>query len=259
MSINWDSVPGEVITVISDLHSNKRAIKAAIDQAHSKRTDQLIILGDILTYGIDTIETIELVQKELDAGAKLLMGNHDSMYLQLISGDTNTFNKLRPDLQESIMYNLDRLDKAQFTKWSWNQAIVHNNIFFSHANPFGDLWSYINDDDDFMVAAMAIKKKDHLAGIFGHTHRSRCYSLKGQDITNIEGLTDDTFIINPGSVGQPRIRPPQATLLRLSSHENRLWAEIEPVQYDMQGHVDDLRVSSLSKFTKTILNGFFRE
>lgn len=255
--IDWNSLSGKVITVISDLHSNKRAVKAALEQVAQKRSDHLIILGDILTYGIDAQEVIDTVADALQKGAQLLTGNHDEMYLQLIAGYCEIFPKLRDDLQESITYNLDRIDTKQFTGWKWEKELVHDSVYFSHANPYGNCWEYIKDAEDFQMAAYKIKNMKYLAGVFGHTHRSAHFSLKNGFLTGIDGLQDDTFIINPGSVGQPRSSPHQASILRLSSHENRLWAEVEPVRYDMQAHVEDLQKSSLSNATKVILSSHF--
>lgn len=255
--IDWDKMPGQVITVISDLHSNKRALTAALKVAGSKRTDQLIILGDILTYGIDAVEVMEMVQKCMDEGAWLLTGNHDEMYLDLIAGRPGYFPKLRPDLQESILYNIKKIDTKQFTELKWQKEIVHDNVYYSHANPYGNFWEYIKDLDDHHMAAARIKKMGHLAGIFGHTHRMMYYSLEEGPLTSIEGLGNDTFVINPGSVGQPRSVPRSASILRLSSHDDKLWAELEPVQYDMQAHVDELLKSTLSPYTKSVLASFF--
>lgn len=255
--IDWDTLPGKVITVISDLHSNKRAVKASLEAVSQKRSDQLIILGDILTYGIDAQEVMDMVDVALQNGAQLLIGNHDEMYLQLINGHCEIFPRLRYDLQESITYNLNLINTKQFTEWKWEKELVHDGIYFSHANPYGNFWEYVKDEDDFRAAAYMIKSKNHLAGVFGHTHRSAHFSLKNGFLTAIDGLQDDTFVINPGSVGQPRSSPRQASILRLSSYKNRLWAEVEPVQYDMRAHVEDLQKSSLSDITKTVLTAFF--
>ncbi len=257
--IDWNLVPGEVITVISDLHSNEKALKAALSAVEHKRSDKLIILGDILTYGIDTIPVMEMVQDAIDAGALLLMGNHDEMYLDLIKGHDGVLAKIRQDLQESILYNFERMNKKQFVSWPWRKEIVQDNIYFSHANPYGNCWTYIKSHEDFLKAAHTIKDKKYLAGVFGHTHRPTCFSLKNGVLPQIDGLEEDVFIINPGSIGQPRSVPRQASLLRLSSYENRLWAEIEPVQYDIQAHAEDLRNSSLSPQTKAVLISFFEE
>lgn len=255
--IDWDKMPGQVITVISDLHSNKRAMEAALKVAGGKRTDQLIILGDVLTYGIDAVEVLDMVQKCVDEGSWLLIGNHDEMYLDLIAGRPGYFPKLRPDLQESILYNINKIDTKQFAELKWKKEIVHDNVYYSHANPYGNFWEYIKDRDDHYIASVKLKQMGHLAGIFGHTHRSTYFSFKKGMLPSIDGLTDDTFVINPGSVGQPRSTPRSASLLRLCSHDNKLWAEIEPIQYDMQAHVDDILKSSLSPYTKSILASFF--
>lgn len=255
--IDWSSLPGEVITVVSDLHSNKRAIKAALEVVKQRRTDKLIILGDILTYGIDTVETMEMIQKELDGGAELITGNHDEMYLDLIAGRPGKFPRLRPDLRESILYNYNLMDQKQFAAWPWKKEIVHNKVYFSHANPYGDTWQYVKDKEDFQMAGLKLRHMKHLAGVFGHTHRAAHFGLLNGFIPAINGLGDDTFVINPGSVGQPRSNVKQATLLRLSSHNDKLWAEIEGVPYDVQAHVQDIQNSSLSPYTKSILSGFF--
>lgn len=255
--IDWNNVPGQVITVISDLHSNKRALKAVLKMAGSKRTDQLIILGDVLTYGIDTVETSAMVQKCVDEGAWLVMGNHDEMYLDLMAGKPGIFPKLRPDLQESILYNLKLVDQKQFISWPWKKEIVHNNIYFSHANPYGNAWDYVSDKEDFQMAAIKLRNMKHLVGVFGHTHRPAHFGLISGFLPLIEELGNDTFVINPGSVGQPRSDIKRATLLRLSSYNGRLWAETEVVSYDMRAHVQDIQNSSLTPKTKIILSNFF--
>ena len=246
--IDWSLHPGEIITVISDLHSNKRAIASALEAVKQKRTDKLIILGDILTYGIDAIETMDLVQKAIDGGAELIMGNHDEIYLDLIVGKLDIFSRLRPDLQETISYNLKLIDKKQFASWPWKKELIYNNVY----------WEYIKDREDFQVSGMKLRKMKHLAGVFGHTHRAACFGLLNGFLPSINGLDNDTFVINPGSVGQPRSSVKRATLLRLSSHNNRLWAEIEMVPYDIRGHIDDLSNSSLSDATKKIMMSYFQ-
>lgn len=248
---------GPVITVISDIHANKLALSAALKMVHNQRTDQLIILGDILSYGVDINEVIDLVQFEIDKGAWLIMGNHDQMYNELISGHCEIFPNLHGWLQETIMFNFSKLNAKQFSGWNWKQQIIEQNLLFSHANPHGNVWDYINTKKDFVDAAIMIQAQGAIAGIFGHTHRSVCWSLKNNKIPIIDGLGDDIFVLNPGSVGQPRKTPPQSSLLRLSSHNNKLWAEIETVNYDVQKHLESLINSSLSEETKTKLISFF--
>lgn len=255
--INWSTHPGDVIVVISDLHSNKRAIKTVLDTIKNERYDKLVVLGDILTYGIDTFESMDMIQSVIDKEADLIMGNHDEIYLDMISGNYEMFNRLRPDLQESIEYNFNLLDVKQFANWPWKKNIVHNSLYFSHANPFGNVWDYIKDKGDFQIAAMKIKSLKHVAGIFGHTHRAKFFSAKNGFLDAINGLSNDTFIINPGSVGQPRSDIKDATILRLSLYNNILWTELKIIPYDVKSHIQGIQNSSLSTPTKTILCNFF--
>jgi predicted phosphodiesterase len=97
----------------------------------------------------------------------------------------------------------------------------------------------------------------HLAGVFGHTHRAAHFGLLSGFLPTIQELTNDTFVINPGSIGQPRSDLKRATMLRLSSHNNKLWAETEVIPYDIKEHVEELEKSSLSIYTKSILLHFF--
>lgn len=257
MNINWDSMSGPVITVISDLHANKLALSAALEMVHNQRSDQLIILGDILTYGMDTQEVVDLVQSEINNGAWLIMGNHDQIYNELISGHCAAFTKLHPWLQETINFNFNKLNAKQFSEWNWQQQIIYQDVLFSHANPYGNVWSYINTVQELEHAAKTLKNINMLAGVFGHTHRSICWSLKNQKLEEINGLGDDTFILNPGSVGQPRAKPTQSSLLRLSSYNGKLWSEIEDVKYDVKQHIESIISSSLSDSTKEKLISFF--
>lgn len=253
--IDWKSTEGEIIAIISDIHSNKRALQAAIKIVKEKPYDKLIILGDILSYGIDVQEVLDIVSNEILNGALLLKGNHDEIYLDLLLGNNNFLSKLKPFLQETISYTLDKINIKQFSEWNWQEQLIIDNIYFSHANPYGNLWDYIKTPENFHNAALQIKELNYLAGVFGHSHRNACYSLNNGFLSNINGLENDIFIINPGSVGQPR--GTTSSILRLSSHNDRLWAETEQVQYDIQGHIDDLSNSTLSDMTKNKLIEFF--
>ena len=70
------------IAVLSDIHSVSSALDAALDDARAEGFDVLLILGDLLTYGVNPAETLELVHEAVARdGAILISGNHDQMYL----------------------------------------------------------------------------------------------------------------------------------------------------------------------------------
>ena len=255
--IDWDIVQGEIITVISDIHSNKIALKTALEEI--KQSNQIIILGDILTYGVDVVEVTDMIDELIIKGAWLLIGNHDQMYMDLIqNGRCEILNMLRPEIQESVKYTIDKLDTKKFMSWNWKKEIVYNDILFSHANPYGNFWEYVKSEEDFRKAAKTIQKLGHLAGVFGHTHRSNIYSLTNKYLPETNGISNDVFVINPGSVGQPRNGLFRSSILRLSSHKKKLWAEIKPIQYDEKEHIKSIMLSSLSDQSKMKLSMFFK-
>jgi predicted phosphodiesterase len=246
----------EVVVVISDIHSNGLALEAAIKQAHSSHIDKLIILGDLLTYGLDVNRVFDIVAAEVDNGAILILGNHDEMYLDLINNKMDYYNTLPEWIKESIDYNFNKLDTKVFSNFNWIKSITRNNILYSHANPYDD-WRYLNSIQDLQEAAEILKSKGLLAGVFGHNHRPVCFSISDQKTINVsEGF--GIFVLNPGSIGQPRFKPPVSTLLRLSISNNKLWAEIEPVIYNTQQQNDEIRTSTLSELTKNKLVAFFQ-
>ncbi len=249
----------ESIIIISDLHSNGFALKSAIEMIKLKSPDKIIILGDLFTYGIQVKQTLEDVQSLLNIGADLILGNHDQMYLDLINGNLDYYFKLPDWIKESIDYNLSKLDVKSFINLKWNKKIIYNNILYSHANPYDD-WRYLNTDLEIQEAANFIKDNNFKCGVFGHNHRSMCYSLQQNKKIDciVDSSTDDIYILNPGSLGQPRSQPPISTLLELFIEGNKISADIIPVIYNIQHQLDSISKSSLSDFTKSKLISFFK-
>ncbi|MDP3278775.1 MAG: metallophosphoesterase, partial [Deltaproteobacteria bacterium] len=67
-----------VTVVLSDLHANGRALRAALAHARDHGFDRMVILGDLLTYGIDQDEVLDIVQDLAEnCQAKVVLGNHD--------------------------------------------------------------------------------------------------------------------------------------------------------------------------------------
>ena len=72
--------------VLSDLHANATALAASLEQTRALSPDRVIILGDLLTYGMDVRETLDIVESLAAGGATVILGNHDKLYLDLAAG-----------------------------------------------------------------------------------------------------------------------------------------------------------------------------
>lgn len=257
------------VCVISDLHANARALRAAVNRVFGGPCDHLVIGGDLLTYGVDIDETLELVGELQERyGATLLIGNHDQLYFDLAEGRTDYYMSLPGWIRESVDWTASRLDLAQYRgRFRWRTEFVNDGILFAHANPFryGD-WRYLNDEVSHRAAALTLQERGLRGGVFGHTHRARAF--RAWDDGTGEWIRERSepfalygdrsrLVINAGSIGQPRERSAASTMLRLTTGPRGGQGVVEEVEYDTLSHVRSLASSDLSESTRERLCSYF--
>ncbi len=193
--------------VLSDIHSNLEAFEKCMEVADGKY-DQAVCLGDVVGYGPDPNAVIERVRP---ACGIIIRGNHDKACASIT--DAHDFNRL-----------------AQFaTLWTREQLSAENLSFLRHLPPgpvtlngFQLVHGSPSDEDEYLFspekALSALRNLSIQVVFFGHTHFQGGFVLtfKGgfapiRDFYAEEGcalvlpLEDGTrYLINPGSVGQPR-------------------------------------------------------
>src|SRR3989304_2966246 len=175
---NVEHVADEVFVVLSDLHANARALRAALALVYNEPFDHLVILGDLLTYGCEIDEVIEMVgDAQRSHRAALIVGNHDQLYFDLARGVRDYYATLPDWLRETVDHTFERLDiRALRDGLSWSLEHAAGDILFSHANPYEPAdWSYLNSDADHLRAATRLTERGYRVGVFGHTHRRRRY------------------------------------------------------------------------------------
>ncbi|MCA9322659.1 MAG: metallophosphoesterase family protein [Planctomycetes bacterium] len=204
--------------VISDLHSNIVALRAVFEDIDRRGIDTIYCLGDVVGYGPDPEPCIDLVRERC---AFTVRGNHDEA---LFSG-ADRFN---PYARGAILWTRDRLRPGLFRprinneRWEWLQSLpLEQRVgdhWFVHGSPRDHVNEYIYREDVFFNADG--KLKTIFAGVkktlfVGHTHLPvvigddlKTFVPSGQEATC--NLTDRKFIVNVGSVGQPRDRDPRA-------------------------------------------------
>src|SRR5690242_11010485 len=98
------------LAILGDIHANAGALNGALTTADSSGYDLLILLGDLLTYGTDVEETLQLVlDRQSQGNTILLRGNHDTLYQELLCGDSKYFQQLPGWLRESVEWTRARL------------------------------------------------------------------------------------------------------------------------------------------------------
>ncbi|MEQ1564245.1 MAG: metallophosphoesterase [Myxococcota bacterium] len=259
--------------VVGDIHANARALQEALDLVQSRPIDQLIFLGDLLTYGPDVDEVLALVQEETEDGAQLILGNHDAMYLDLLDGNQAYFDGLPLWIRESVDWTLGQLDAELFRSLPFAKEWVAESTLVAHANPFDaedsgqPNWRYLNQLDDYAEAARCLRDRDLRVGVFGHTHRARIVEWpSGRGLTDDKRASiyawkpsglEDALILNAGAIGQPRGRGATSTVMWVTV-EDEVDVDLAPVPYAVDEHVAALYNLPLSGSTIESLARFFR-
>jgi predicted phosphodiesterase len=194
---------------ISDIHANLEALEAVFEDIETQDIDDVICLGDIVGYGANPNECVDLVKKQCPV---TLLGNHDAAAVELLS--TQHFNIHAKIAIEWTTQNL--------RKEIWNtlcelplKATV-DPITLVHATPYEpNMWYYITSLEE---AAFNFQFFDTQICMVGHTHIPIIIVLDSQKelyvhqdagikLDDIEG---SRLLINVGSVGQPRDRNPRS-------------------------------------------------
>lgn len=264
------------IALLGDIHGNALALRGAIDTLRTEKLDRVMILGDLLTYGCHPAEVLELTQVLIDEfAADLLLGNHDQLYLDQLTGDTEYYDGLPDWLRESIDWTCTHIDLDHLRALPWRERIEYGPLLVAHANPFtyGD-WTYLNGPDDNRRAIATLDQLGFSVGVFGHTHRRKLASLPAgasasDDSADVALSEDSTFLarapgvayapvaINAGSVGQPRHRDKRSTMLLLDIRPDGLNIEFLPIAYPLDEHLNAIAHSTLSATTRARLGRYF--
>ncbi|NMC43673.1 MAG: metallophosphoesterase family protein, partial [candidate division Zixibacteria bacterium] len=189
------------MAVLSDVHANLEALEAVAADLDRQRVEKIMFLGDVIGYGADPNACVKLIARLCDIR---LMGNHDYVGLGLES--PQYFNVMA---QQSILWTQKELDrKATELMSDFTLEAEFLNYYFVHATPENPLeWNYLLTPED-AVRNFAAFAQDFC--FVGHSHLPAVFCLRPDGCltmvreTSFHAETDCRYIINVGSVGQPR-------------------------------------------------------
>lgn len=216
--------------ILTDIHANLEALRSVIAHIARLGVDTVLCLGDIVGYGADPNACVEMVRSE---GIACVLGNHDAAACGIAEPDN--FN---PAAKEAVLWTRSVLtrDNAGFLR-ELPRSFLVDNIVLCHGS-INDTNRYIIDDNDVRDNFSLLETLTGGPGtcFFGHTHIRVAYSLSGgvieRELTDEMRLSRDRkYLINPGSVGQPRDGDPLAAFLIYDSLERTV--VFFRVQYDI--------------------------
>jgi len=245
------------IAVLSDIHSNIEAFQAVVSDLEH-RTDRILNLGDLVGYNASPNECVELAR---DIGMHSIQGNHDQAACNLSLAES--FNIFA---QQAILWTRSVLSK--------------NNVLFLHSLPLTCRFTYAlvchgspestisYIDLPFQARATLKKMKKGFWGkakicLFGHTHKRKIWHMDVRGKVApveipVDGTVrlneDDFYLLNPGSVGQPRNGDPRSSYFIFDTEDRTVRFRL--VEYDVSSTIKKIDDSWLPEFfAERLLNG----
>lgn len=227
------------VLVVSDIHANLNAFDAVLADA-AGQYEQIWSLGDIVGYGPRPNECIALLM-ELDHLA--IPGNHDYGVLGRISLDD--FN---PDARSADLWTRERLTEASRRYLeALPETVTADGFTLAHGSPRAPIWEYLLSARD---AHESMAHFDTPVCLVGHTHVPVIFAAVKGGVAVLPPqpqavivLDDGRYIINPGSVGQPRDGDPEAAYMLVDTVERTF--SHRRVPYDVAGTQAEMRAAGL--------------
>jgi len=229
--VRWPAMRAAVIT---DIHANLPALEAILGAIEEAAAEEIWCLGDVVGYGADPDRCADLVRERCSI---CLVGNHDLAVLGAL--DIGAFSEAaaaavvwtRENVAERTLAMLRELEPAG----------EREDVSLFHASPRDPVWEYVLSAEQ-ADACLDVQKAR--LGLIGHSHVSLFFvrptaEEQGEEIRGAQS-SDDTlldlaagkWLINPGSVGQPRDGDPRAAWLELDT--SAYTARFHRVGYDVE-------------------------
>ena len=194
--------------ILSDIHSNDDALGAVLSRVRRKRFDRVVVLGDFVGYGANPNQVIDRI-REIKKPKRMIRGNHDKVVCGTESGDL--FNPVALSAARWTTEKLTPRNRKFLEQLPVGPVAVDGAFTICHGSP-RDEDAYIFTDFD---AYLSFREMDGSVCFFGHSHIPSVFTLEAHGILVelIEGnrtryrlQKDRRYLINPGSIGQPRDR-----------------------------------------------------
>jgi predicted phosphodiesterase len=227
------------VAVISDIHANARALEAVLAEIDEADVDALWCLGDTVGYGPRPNECCETVAGRADL---CLVGNHDLVVLgELAVSDFNDEAAAAATWTAEVLTDDSRAFLAPLQPLA---AVEGVDLF--HASARDPVWEYVLTEE---AARASFDLTEAPLVLVGHSHVALALNGDGKAVqggvapAGTELDLSGRWLLNPGSVGQPRDGDPRAAWLLLDLE--RRFALFHRVAYPIERTQDDMRERGL--------------
>lgn len=229
------------IAVISDIHANRQALEAVLRDASASGADELWCLGDLVGYGADPNDCVNLVR---DNASLCLVGNHDLA----VTGEI-PLDEFSRGAGVAARWTQEVIGEEEL-EWlgSLSPSASAEGFDCFHASPRDPVWEYVIST---LLAELCLDAIDEPVGLVGHSHVALAFGrAEGEPAVgeprqdgDAVDISAGTWLLNPGSVGQPRDGDPRAAWLLIEPEAGR--AQWRRTEYDIDGAAEAIRAARL--------------
>jgi diadenosine tetraphosphatase ApaH/serine/threonine PP2A family protein phosphatase len=231
------------VAILTDIHSNLPALEAVLEAIDETGLETRWCLGDVVGYGAQPDACARLVSERCDLS---LVGNHDLAVTGEI--DIDVFSASAAAAVEWTRGNCDQ-DTMKFLQ-SLKPENTEHEVGLYHASPRDPIWEYVLAVDQ---ARECMQEQSGRISVIGHSHVALWFSdgagpSVGEGGGQAEGgrvldVSQKKWLLNPGSVGQPRDGDPRAAWLELDTDDGK--ATYHRVEYEIDRAAEAIREAGL--------------
>lgn len=229
------------VAIVSDIHGNRQAFEAVLEDIEDSDCQELWCLGDLVGYGADPDACVELARRH---AAICLAGNHDMG----VRGDLPLEDFSRGAALAARWTQQTITAETREYLLSLEPLNLEEAVGLYHASPRDPVWEYVVSA---LQAELCLDAQSHRVCLVGHSHVALSFARAPGQVTTGQPRTADEeielssaeWLINPGSVGQPRDGDARAAWLELDLDG---WQAVyRRVDYDIDGAAAAIRAARL--------------
>jgi len=233
--------------IIADMHGNWDALIAVLEDAQTRGFEEVLVLGDLVGYGAAPNEIVEELGR-LESPFRAIRGNHDKVVAGIDDG--RNFN---PTALVAARWTSDVMTEGNLgfvRDLPQGPVRIDDNLLICHGS--------LLDEDEYLLAALdaaeSLQSVEDQVVFFGHTHIPSKFAYRQEDaqmdVAVLEGeevivqLEEGTrYMLNPGSVGQPRDRDPRAAYMLYDTGSQQV--TLRRLEYPVEEAQERIRAAGL--------------
>jgi predicted phosphodiesterase len=226
--------------ILSDMHANWDAFETVLRRARRKRYEAVLVLGDLVGYGAAPNQVVEAVRR-LGPRLYTVRGNHDKVVAGIDSG--GNFNQTALTAAQWTTGRLTPGNLRYVRDLPQGPLKVEEGVSICHGSPLDEDTYVFSDVDAWEI----FSRYEMPVTFFGHTHIPSLFWLEGRllGVKALRGTSgrivlspEGRYLINPGSIGQPRDRDPRASYMIYDSKKRVVsWYRIPYAISDAQARI----------------------